>query len=326
MDTLVDRYLAAVSEKLPAKLRKDTVTEIRSLIQDALEDQSKSEGREPDDAMMVEVLKQFGSPESIVAPYLPEKYLIGPQLFPTFILVISIVLPIIAALSLVGFWTGHIQPGPISGVELITNISNSIGNVLSAVLQGFGNIVIIFAILQWVIPDFKFTSKEWNPRSLKAIPQPDKIKRGELITEIFFTLVGLIVFTFYFDKIGIYNNVNGQWSFTPILTYAFTAYIPWLDLLWILTIVLDAILLRRGFWEMGTRVFAILVNAFSIGISASILTNIQYLYTIRGALGELGAEGIIHSVFNQALILALSIAIIVSAIKLLKNIWRMIRA
>ncbi|MFZ2096303.1 MAG: hypothetical protein WAV05_06660 [Anaerolineales bacterium] len=326
MDTLVDRYLAAVSEKLPAKLRKDTVTEIRSLIQDALEDQSKSEGREPDDAMMVEVLKQFGSPESIVAPYLPEKYLIGPQLFPTFILVISIVLPIIAALSLVGFWTGHIQPGPISGVELITNIANSIGNVLSAALQGFGNIVIIFAILQWVIPDFKFTSKEWNPRSLKAIPQPDKIKRGELITEIFFTLVGLIVFTFYFDKIGIYNNVNGQWSFTPILTSAFNAYIPWLDLLWILTIVLDAILLRRGSWEMGTRVFSILVNAFSIGISASILTNIQYLYTIRGALGELGAEGIIHSVFNQALILALSIAIIVSAVKILKNIWRMIRA
>ena len=45
MDTLIDRYLAAVSENLPAKQRKDTVTEIRSLIQDALDDRSKAEGR-----------------------------------------------------------------------------------------------------------------------------------------------------------------------------------------------------------------------------------------------------------------------------------------
>jgi hypothetical protein len=325
MDTLIDRYLAAVSEILPAKLRKDTVTEIQSLIQDALDDRSKAEGRPPDNEMMVEVLKQFGSPESIVAPYLPKKYLIGPQLFPTFILVTSIVLPIIAVLSLIGFWLVHFQPGPISGVALLTDITKSIGNALSSVITGFANIVIIFAILQWVIPDFKLKTKEWDPRSLKAIRQPDKIKRGELVTEIFFTLVGLIVFTFYLDKIGIYNNVNGQWSFTPILTSAFNAYIPWLDMLWILTIVMDTILLRRGFWEMGTRLFAIGLNALSIGISASILTNLQYLYTIKGALGELGAEGIVHSILNQALILAFSIGIIASAVKIIKMILRIVR-
>ena len=109
MDTLIDRYLAAVSENLPAKQRNDTVTEIRSLIQDALDDRSKAEGRPPDDEMMAEVLKQFGSPEKIVAPYLPEKYLIGPRLFTPFITVVRIVLPIIAVLSLVGFWVGFNQ-------------------------------------------------------------------------------------------------------------------------------------------------------------------------------------------------------------------------
>ena len=48
---------------------------------------------------------------------------------------------------------------------------------------------LIFAILQWALPEFKLTAKEkeWDPHSLKAISQPDKIKRGELITEIFFT-------------------------------------------------------------------------------------------------------------------------------------------
>ena len=325
MDTLIDRYLMAVSEHLPKRLRKDTVTEISSLIQDALDDRSKTEGRPPDDAMRVEVLKQFGSPESIVAPYLPAKYLVGPQLFPTFSLVISIVLPIIAVLSLVGFWIGHIQPTPVTGVEFISNIANSIGDMFSAVIQGFGNIVIIFAILQWVLPDFRIKPKEWDPRSLKAVRRPDKIRRGELITEIFFSLIGIIVFTFYADKIGIYNYVEGQWTFTPLLTSAFNNFIPWLDMLWILTILLNTVLLRRGAWEVVTRIFAIALYAFGIGISASFISNIPFIYTLKGAFGQLGGMDILQSVGNQVLIVAFAITIIVNSVKIVRMLVNLIR-
>ena len=326
MDTLVDRYISAVSDILPAKLRKDTVTEIHSLIQDALDDRSKTEGKAPDDEMMAAVLKEFGSPESIVAPYMPDKYLIGPRLFPTFLTVIQIVLPIIAALSLVGFWVVHNQAGSVSGVELITNLFKSFGNALSAVVQTFGNVVLIFAILQWVLPEFKTKAKEWDPHSLKAIRQPDKIKRGELITEIFFSLVGLIIFTFYLDRVGIYNNMNGQWTFMPILTSAFNVYIPWLDLFWGLTILLNAILLRKGSWDIGTRLFSILMNAFSIAIAASFMTHIQYLYTLQGALGQLGGEGILQSLLNQILIVVFVIVIITNAVRIIQMVLKIVRS
>jgi hypothetical protein len=325
MDTMIDRYLAGVSELLPAKLRQDTITEIRSLIQDALDDRSKAVGREPDEAMIAEVLKQFGPPEKIVAPYLPEKYLIGPRLFPIFILVIKIVLPIIFALSLVGFWTGVNQASQITSQVLIETIIESVGNSWSAVVQAFGGIVFIFAILQWVVPEFKNAPKEkdWDPHSLKAISQPDKIKPGELITEIFFVLVGLIIFNFYLDRIGIYTNTNGVWYFTRILTPAFNAYVPWLDLLWILTIILDAILLRRGAWQVGTKLLAILLYAFTIGLAASFMTHIQYVYTLQGALGQLGAEGISQSVLNQVLVVVFIIVIIVNAAKIAQMLWRL---
>jgi len=325
MDTLVDRYISAVSDILPAKQRKDTVTEIRSLIQDALDDRSKTEGRPPDDEMMVAVLRQFGSPEKIVAPYLPEKYLIGPRLFPIFLMVIRIALPLIAVLALVGVWIGNIPAGSITAVEVLTNLVKSIGNALYAVVQAFGNIVLIFAILQWVLPEFKTKAKEWDPRSLKAISQPDKIKRGELITEIIFSMVGLIIFTFYLDRVGIYNNINGLWTFTPILTSAFNAYVPWLDLFWVLTIVLDAILLRKGSWEVGTRVFSILMSAFSITLAASFMSHIQYLYTLRGALGQLGAGGILQSLLNQILIVVFAIVIITSVVKIFQMAWRLLK-
>ena len=326
MDTIIERYLAAVSEILPTKLRKDTVTEIRSLIQDALDDHSKTEGRAPDDEMMVAVLKQFGPPESIVAPYLPERYLIGPSMFPTFILVLRIALPIIAVLSLVGFWIGYNQAVSITGIELMTNLVKSLGNALSAVVQSFGNIVLIFAILQWVLPEFKTKAKEWDPRNLKAISQPDKIKRGELIVEIVFSLVGLIIFTFYLDRVGIYNNINGLWTFTPILTSAFNAYIPWLDLFWVLTILLDALVLRKGSWNIGSRLFSILMSAFSIAIAASFMTHIQYLYTLKGAMGQLGAEGILQSLVNQILIVAFAIVIITSVVKIGQMTFRLFKS
>jgi len=326
MDTLVDRYISAVSDILPAKLRKDTVTEIRSLIQDALDDRSKTEGHPPDDEMMVAVLKQFGSPENIVAPYLPEKYLIGPRLFPTFLMVIRIVLPIIAVLTLIGFWIGYNLSGTITAVELFTDLFKSFGNALSAVVQGFGNIVLIFAILQWVLPEFKTKVKEWDPRSLKAISQPDKIKRGELITEIAFTLAALIIFNFYLDRVGIYNNLNGQWSFTPILTSAFNSYIPWLDMLWVLIIVLDIMLIRKGVWQLGTRIFSIVVSGLTISLAANLMTHIQFIYTLKGAFGQLGAQGILQSLVNQIMIVVFVIVIILSAVKILQMILQIVRS
>jgi hypothetical protein len=179
--------------------------------------------------------------------------------------------------------------------------------------------------LQWALPGFKVTQKEWDPRSLRAVSKPDKIKRGELITEIVFTLLALIIFNFYFDRIGIYNNLNGEWSFTPVLTSAFTAYVPWLSLLWILTIGLDVLLLRKNSWDVPTRLFAILLSAFNIAIAASLMSHIPLLYTLKGALGELGAEGIVQSFLNQALLLVFAIVIITSVIKILQMAWRLVR-
>jgi hypothetical protein len=328
MDSLIDRYLTTVSDILPVKQRKDTVTEIRSLIQDALDDRAKTEGRAPDDAMMADVLKQFGPPEKIVAPYLPDRYLIGPNLFPTFLLVIRIALPIIAVLSLVGFWVGYTRIVSVTGAELFTDIFKSLGTALSTVVQTFGNIVLIFAILQWALPEFKLPAKsgEWDPHSLKTISQPDRIKRGELITEIFFTLVGLIIFNFYLDRVGIYNSLNGTWTFTSVLTSAFTPYIAWFDLLWVLTIIQDVILLRKGAWQTGSRIFSIVLSGFTIALAVSLMANIPYLYTLQGALGLQGLEGILQSLLNQVLIFVFAIVIIVNAVKIVQMLLRLIRS
>lgn len=324
--SLIERYLSSVSDNLPARLRKDTVTEIRSLIQDALDDRSKAEGREPDDAMVTAVLKEFGPPEKIVAPYLPEKYLIGPRLYPVFMLVLKIALPTIAVLVLVTSLVGAGISNVMTVSEAATEVLRTLGNVLSAVIQAFGNIVLIFAILQLTLPELTVKPKEWDPHSLKLISKPDKIKRGELIVETVFTFLALVIFNFYLDRVGIYNNLDGVWTFTPVLTPAFSAYIPWLSLMWILTILLDIILLRRNSWNLPTRLFSILISALNIAIAVSLMRNIDLLYTLEGAFGIFGSEGALHSVMNQVLIVILVIVVISSAVKILQMIWQLIKS
>ena len=75
---------------------------------------------------------------------------------------------------------------------------------------------------------------------------------------------------------------------TPFLTPAINAYIPWFDLLWILTIVLDIILLRKGTWQTGSRIFSILLSGFNIALAASLITNIPFLYTLSIINGYTG--------------------------------------
>jgi len=76
---------------------------------------------------------------------------------------------------------------------------------------------------------------------------------------------------------------------------------------------------------LGTRLFAILVSAFNIGLAASFMTHIQYLYTLQGALGFWGGEGLVQSILNQVLIIVFVIVIITSAVKIGQMLWRIFK-
>ena len=59
---MIDQYIFEVGENLPEKLRADLEKEIRSLIEDTLEERSRTYSRAIDDDMIAEVLKEFGPP------------------------------------------------------------------------------------------------------------------------------------------------------------------------------------------------------------------------------------------------------------------------
>ena len=99
---LIDLYAREVGYNLPEKMKADIEKEIRSLIEDNLEDESQKTGRPVDEEMQVEVLQRLGPPEKVAASYLPPRYLIGPELYPHFLTTLRIVLVVVAIVSTIG--------------------------------------------------------------------------------------------------------------------------------------------------------------------------------------------------------------------------------
>jgi HAAS len=143
---LIDLYVAEVGQHLPAKDRADIEAEIRSLIEDTLEDKSQAEGRPADEEMIVQVLKEFGSPAKMAASYLPPRYLIGPRFYPIFMLVMRIVLALITVVTLVRLGVALAVPGMTIEVG-IRILGEHMASLITTALAALGNMVFVFAIL-----------------------------------------------------------------------------------------------------------------------------------------------------------------------------------
>jgi hypothetical protein len=270
---LIDRYIYEVGRQLPQKSRADLEAEIRSLLEDMLEARSQKAGRPVDEDMVIEVLKEYGPPEKVAAAYLPERYLIGPQLYPGFMTVIKIAAPVIVALAILRFGI-TLGQGGLGLEEVIQVAAKRFLEMVSEVLQVLGNIVVIFAILQWALPNLKLKVKEsdWDPRKLGDIPTTEQVKLTGQVFDIAITLAALAIFNFYPHIIAIGWPVKGQWNPIPVLNdMFFNRYLLVLNVVWILQIVLGFILLRQGRWQNLTYWFSAGIKVINIAVASAIL-------------------------------------------------------
>lgn len=330
---IFNHYVFEVGRHLPEKIRVDIETEISSLLEDTLADRSQASGRQPDVEMAVEVLKEFGPPQKMAASYLPEKYLIGPQLYPIFILVVRIVLIVIAVITLIGWGVSLTKTG-LTPLEISKSIINAIIGYVTAALQNLGNIVLIFAIIQWTLPNIKVKIKDWDPRTLKPSQPTHRVNIAEYIWDIIFTIGIMLLFNVYPQWVGIGSLTNGQWTFFPILTAQFFTYLPWLNLLWMLSLVRDGILLRQSKWTPVTSWFSAALNVFTIIIIVAILSGAPVLSVDSSTLAAQGFDltkaaqlsEVLSNVAKVVLETVLIVMLIVEAVHLAKTLYWRIRS
>jgi hypothetical protein len=348
MDTnLIDTYISEVGRQLTGKNKSDIEAEIRSALQDILDERSRKTGKPVDQKMILAVLQDYGSPEKVAASYQGERYLIGPKLYPVFLRVLQIVLPIVGIVTLIGMGFSLARLGYSGEMDILSTLSRiaavffkAIGNFLGTMISVLGGMTLGFSLLERFVPDFKVDEeKEWQARSLLNIPKPTKISRGELIVEIVFTSLAIVIFNFFPQLVGFTPSLNsvietGNWSTVPffsILSETFLGYVPYLTVLWGMTIILDGILLQRGRWEGWTRWLYLQLKILSITLVFIMLLGPSL---VTGSTDALVASGLFSQEVANTLVrllelgirLALVLTIIFESVDVGKGIYRLFKS
>ena len=324
---LLDRYVSEVGKYLPRKNRADIEAEIRSTLEDMLEERNQTGAT--DEMAVVALLKEYGEPRKVAESYIGPRYLIGPRLYPTFELVVKIVLAVVLGAGLLGYGVSASITESFAGTDFFSFLGQFWLGLLGGMISAFGNIVIVFAILERVLSAKeleKETAEEWNPADLAKEPGPDEVKMSETIATIIFTVAGLVIFNLYPNVVGLAFNTDGVWTFIPILSAAFFTYLPWINLLGVLQIAFSLYQLQQSTWTQFTRLGRIVLEVGTISLAVAMLKGPSLVdLSIEKFAGTPLAEA--ADVFTKMSgflpMLVLSIIIIVSIVEVVQSIYRL---
>lgn len=276
MNELVERYVHQVGRHVPPKERAEIEAELRSQIQDQLDDRF---GGSPTQADVVAVLTELGDPRKMAVSYGGERYLIGPDLYPYMMGVLRygwlLVPEIVIFLTVFGAMVSSQQ------TSVIGLLIESLVSAAQATLIFSAVVVLIFAIIQHSGEKLDDMKKAFNPLELPEVDEPGSVDRFEAAFGIaigtFLALVSL-----YWLRVGgltLRFDLNNPGDVIPVPVH-------WLFLLIITTIVmviLHLLALRRSRWSIA-------------------------LWLSQGVLELIGAFGV-YFVFLRPLFERLSVAV-----------------
>lgn len=303
---LIDRYVNEVGRRLPRRQRADVRRELRSALLDALE--SRVEG-EPGEQEVVRLLKEFGRPEDVAASYRPAAaYLIGPELYPTFRMVVGITLGVLSAVLLATFALQLVLHAPGQAV-FGARLARFLTNLFQAMGTAFGCIVLAFAVLQRFEARPDEPVEDWDPRELPPVVRPtDLVGRGEAVAGIVFPAIVLVLLHLFRDRIGVVVHPGSKLLLNDVLQ----ENLLWLSSALLLGIGVHAVLLWQGRWSWPTRLADLAADLFGIFV----------LYRIAAAVASreavLQAEGLPAALLIRlawGLVALISVLVVVGALR-----------
>ena len=248
MSELIERYVHQVGRYLPNKEREEIQAELRSQIQDQLDD--RYEGT-PTQADVAAVLKELGDPRRMATSYGGEQYLVGPDLYPVMMMVLRrgwvIVPPIAILVRLLAMLFGE-ESG-----NLIEVLLETAAGAFQATAIFTGIVVLIFAILQHSGEDLdEITGNDagFDPLALPEVDVAAEVDRVEATFGIAFGTFTVLVML-YFLRVG-----GLTWQFNlgePV--NVIPVPVPWLVALIAIVaglVVLQLVALLRGRWTVPT--------------------------------------------------------------------------
>jgi len=258
MTDLIERYVHEVGRHVPQKERAEIQAELRSMIHDQLEDRFGGAATADD---VNAVLVELGHPRRMAASYAGERYLVGPLLYPTMIMVLRRGLAFVPVIVIIVHLVLALFAG--EGRTLIEMTLNAAANIFQAMAIFTGVVVLIFALMERYgedLDEITGLDKAFNPADLPAVDDPDGIDRYEAIFGIAAGVFAIIILL-YFLRVGgltIWFNLSGPQEVIPVPAV-------WIILLILNTVgltLMNVLALRRNRWTLGMLVAEMALEGF----------------------------------------------------------------
>ncbi|MGB6250801.1 MAG: hypothetical protein WBF54_16905 [Terriglobales bacterium] len=214
---LLDRYLQAVEFWLPKRQRQDIIAELSEDLRSQVEEKESELGRKLKDDEVETILKRCGSPVTVASRYQPQRYLIGPTLFPVYRFVLGVlVLGAVVPRSLI--WLGFVIAD--SSYRGYLHMENLWTTVLSFTVFT----TLAFAILEQ--SGVKLGNVDcWSPGKLPPLRHPNRIPRSGSLIEIAVTAVCYLWFVSLFWPRPVIDFYGAQITVAPIWRNIFSIFV-----------------------------------------------------------------------------------------------------
>lgn len=269
---MIERYIYAVTKRLPEKFRNRTADELRALIEQKMVQMDRGLSGEE---KINQVLLDLGSPREMAKRYNgKERYLIGPRYFDSYLFVLKIIL--FAVFIGVTVTTG--LSILFSAESIGEAISGYMVSLIAAVLQAAAWVTGVFAFLEYREIAIDIVKEEnWEPKKLPPLPQEKaRIHRSETAFSIIFTALFLTLFVFKPEFVGIYYKIGDESNFIGL--FELDPYTPFkmiVFLIFALSIFADLFKISKGAWTIQVAIVTMMLNALSAAFSIFIIVKKQ---------------------------------------------------
>ncbi len=325
---LLDRYLQAVKKHLPLRRQDDIIAELKANMESQLEDKESELGRPLTTGEAEDWLRQMGSPVLVASRYQPQKYLIGPTIFPIYWYVLRMVFlwATIVYVVVTAVVVPLTSPGGQSVMEALLRLPGVLITVAAWVTAVFAAIEFVTAHYPEQCPSVVNPLAAWSPSKL---PPLETEIAGQKKPRNFGTAVAEAVFGFLFlvwllliPKHPFFLMGPGVFylDISPFqLAHVWWTFFWWILALNVLQLTWRCADLARGAWQRPGRAQHIVVKAFGLIPLGLLLAMPGHGYVLlkHPALDALRYGGTLSSI-NQSIHLGL---LVTSAIVVLQLSW-----
>jgi hypothetical protein len=318
---LLERYLWAVGRYLPDVSKADTVAELRANLLDRMDARAEEIGRPLTDADVAAILQEHGKPEVVALRYLPQQSLIGPTVFPFYLLTMKRGLPFVVLISALA-----------EGLALVSAPRGSVGRTVTGLAGGiFDSVFISAAIITLVFVGIDYgirinkLGSTWNafdPFKLPAVPRQKQAGRKSLVKRV----VELMVHCLWIAWIVslhwrmVWHVGSGQMGIVLPAGWALASV--WHTFYVMLVVILSVQLVVKilALFDDEPGWLELVTDPLAVVAIARLAFGNEFFVATSAAVSQSDLQGA-----NQGIGIALRIAVVVSMIGIGKKSWKYFR-